>query len=122
MKRNGEKLGWIGGWSGGFIWVVILSIVMLVQAKSTQGGLGLALAGLAGILIMVTAPWKHPDTPYWKLMLPVYVMFAACLVWAAWSYGGLEGLGINRWNTFIILPILIPFGTVGRKRWNDGEP
>ena len=122
MKRNGEKLGWIGGWSGGFIWVVILSIVMLVQAKAMQGGLGLALAGLAGILIIVTAPWKHPDTPYWKLMLPVYVMLAGCLVWAAWSYGGAEGLGINRWNVFIILPVLVPFGTVGRKRWKDGEP
>lgn len=35
MSRKGEKIGWIDGWIGGFIWLCILSIVWLVQGKLT---------------------------------------------------------------------------------------
>ncbi len=27
--RRQEKIGWIGGWFGGFIWVLILSVVLV---------------------------------------------------------------------------------------------
>ena len=121
MNRNGEKWGWIGGWCGGFIWVVILSVIMLVQGQALQGIIGLVLAGIAVVLIIMTAPWKHPHTPYWKLMLPVYVMFLTSLVWAAWSYNGVTELGLSGWSGFLILPILIPFWTTGRRRWGDAN-
>ena len=120
-SRKGEKVGWIGGWLGGFIWVVILSVVFLVQMKLVQGVIGLLLAGVAVATIIASAPWRNADTTYWKLMLPVYVVFFASIAWAVWSAGGLKPLGFNRWNAFLILPLLIPFGTVGRKRWIDGD-
>jgi hypothetical protein len=30
-NRTGEKVGWLGGWSGGFLWLAVLSVVWLVQ-------------------------------------------------------------------------------------------
>jgi uncharacterized membrane protein YfcA len=119
--RKGEKVGWIGGWLGGFIWVVILSIVFLVQMKLAQGVVGLILAGLAVVMILANAPWKKPETAYWKLMLPVYIMFTASVGWAVWTAGGIKPLGLSAWNGFMILPILIPFWTTGRRKWTDGS-
>jgi len=29
IERKGEKIGWIGGWFGGFIWLALLSIIWL---------------------------------------------------------------------------------------------
>ena len=104
---------------GGFIWVVILSVIFLVQHRVVQGLLGLALASVAVALIFYSAPWKHPDTPFWKLMLPIYVALFVTIAWAAWSYDGLDKLGLSGWSVFLVLPLLIPFATVGRKRWTD---
>jgi hypothetical protein len=52
-------------------------------------------------------------------MVPVYVAFFAAIAWMVWSSRGVDSLGINRWQSFLILPILIPFATVGKRRWND---
>jgi uncharacterized membrane protein YfcA len=120
-SRRGEKVGWIGGWLGGFVWVVILSVVFLIQSKLTQGGVGLLLAGFAVLTIFASAPWRHANTVYWKLMLPVYVLFVVSVAWGIWSAGGLKPLGLNPWNGFLILPVLIPFWTTGRRRWTDGD-
>jgi len=119
--RRGEKIGWIGGWLGGFLWVVLLAIVFLVQGKLIPGAAGLVLAAVGAFAIVVGAPWKHPETPYWKLMIPVYALFFLCVAWGVWAYGGASGLGLSLWSVFLLLPILTPFGTVGRQRWRDRE-
>ncbi len=118
-NRKGEKFGWIGGWLGGFIWVVILSVVFLVQGKLLPGVVGLGLFCTAVIFIVAAAPWKHPDTLYWKLMIPVYVLFFGSIAWMVWSSDGPEALGFGRWSIFLVFPLLIPFATAGRRRWND---
>jgi hypothetical protein len=118
-SRAGEKFGWIGGWLGGFLWVVILSVIFLVQGKVIQGSVGLALFCVAAAVIIAGAPWRHPQTPYWKLMLPVYVALAGSLVWMVWSYGSTEELKLNWWYAFLVLPLLMPFQTAGRRRWDD---
>jgi len=119
LKRRGEKWGWIGGWLGGFIWVVILSILLLVQGKAMQGIGGLVVVGVAVVVIIAMAPWRHQSTPYWKLMLPVYIMFFGSVAWALWAYDGTKGFGLGRGRAFLILPLLLPFATAGRKRWSD---
>jgi hypothetical protein len=36
--------------------------------------------------------------------------------------GGWQQMGITSWwSTLIVLPILIPFWTVGNRRWDDGD-
>jgi hypothetical protein len=118
-NRLGEKVGWVGGWSGGFIWVFIFSVIWLVKGKMTEGVTGLVLVCFAVVLIIATAPWKHPNVPYWKLMSPVYVVLGISVAWAVWSFGGGKEIGLTWWSIWWVLPILIPFGTVGRRRWND---
>lgn len=120
--RAGEKLGWTGGWLGGFLWVLLLSIIFVVQGRVTPGVLGLLLVAAAVLLVLVGAPWRHPDTPYWKLMSPVYLAFFAALGWACWSSGGVQELGLSGWSALLLLPLMIPFWTVGRRRWNDTAP
>jgi hypothetical protein len=120
-QRSGEKFGWIGGWLGGFIWVVILSIIFLVQGRAINGVIGLALFCVAVVTILAAAPWRHPDTRYWKLLIPVYVVFFTAIAWMVWSSLDLDSLGLNWWNSFVILPILLPFWTAGRRRWSDSD-
>ena len=120
-ERKGEKWGWLGGWLGGFIWVVILSVIFLIQNKWPQGIIGMGVTGVAVFLIYMCAPWRHPDTPYWKLMLPVYLAFFGAVAWALWSYGGAREIGLNWWNCFWVLPLLLPFVTAGRRRWNQRD-
>ena len=85
------------------------------------GVVGLALVAVAVGAILACAPWRNPNTPYWKLLLPVYAAFAASLVWGVRAAGGIAPLGLNRWNLFLVLPLLIPFATLGKRRWNDFE-
>ena len=59
-SRLGEKAGWIGGWIGAFLWVLILSIVWLVQSKTPEGLAGLAVVSLAAVIVFATLPWRHP--------------------------------------------------------------
>jgi len=118
-KRRGEKAGWIVGWFGGFIWVFLMSIMWVVMGKGIEGITGLALTGLGAVVVFVSAPWKHPMTPYWKLMLPVYAIFGVSVVWAVWSFGNVWEAGLRWWAIFLLFPLLFPFGTLGKRRWND---
>jgi hypothetical protein len=118
MSRKGEKIGWIGGWFGGFIWLGLLSVVWIVQNKILNATLGILLFTVAIILIFTFAPWKHPNTKYWKLMLPIYSLFFISIASSIYLYGGLKSLGIN-WTSFLwIIPSLLPFVTTGNRKWN----
>lgn len=118
-NRKGEKLGWLGGWLGGFLWVGLLGLMFLFQGKTAVGVAGLLLFGVALGVVTLLAPWRHPSVSYWKLMLLPYFLLAFTVLWAIWAGGGVESLGINPWSLLSALPLLFPFVTVGRLRWND---
>jgi hypothetical protein len=118
-KRSGEKVGWIGGWFGGFIWVIALSILFAFQGKQVESVFGFVLTLVSVFIVILTAPWKHPKVAYWKLMIPVYVVFFGSSGWALWAFGGIGALDLNWWNIFWVFPILIPIFTIGKRRWND---
>jgi len=118
-NRNGEKIGWIGGWLGSFLWVLVLAVVFLFQGKWNAGIFGLALAGLGAFYILSCAPWKSPGTPYWKLMVRLYAVLLAAVAWVVWSFGGWRTAGLSWWNLFLLLPVLTPLFTIGRRTWND---
>ncbi len=120
-SRRGEKLGWTLGWFGGFIWVILLSILWLVKGQVEAGITGLALFIVGAAVIITFAPWRHPDTPYWKLMLPVYAAFFLTVAWTIRTAGGFQGLGVTWWSFSWLLPMFVPFATIGKRRWRDGE-
>ena len=119
--RKGEKIGWVGGWTGGFIWVILLSVIWLFQGKLLLGlsGLGLFLATL--YLIIAFKPWKYPETRYWKLMLPIYAIFLFALSLFVLISGGFGKIGLKWWQMFWLIPVFIPFITAGKRCWKDGN-
>ncbi len=122
-KRSGEKAGWVAGWAGGFVWVRILALLFLYRQNFAQGLAGVALTGIAAAAVLSCAPWRHPSTPYWKLMLAPYGLFLVAVAWAVWSFGGPEPLGFNWWNLLWLMPALSPFGfSRQHTRGNDPMP
>lgn len=120
--RRGQRLGWTLGWLGGFVWVLILTVVMLVQGLWLQGLIGLAICIVAVVTIQLWAPWRHPTTRYRSLMLPIYALFALSVVWGVWAVGDPAEFGIHgAWSLLILLPVFLPLLTAGRYRWQDGE-
>ena len=117
--RKGEKIGWTVGWFGGFIWVAGLSAIFLFQEKWLQGLLGLLLVIVAFVSVIFFAPWRHPSTHYWKLMICPYGALFTSLIWAVWSYGGAKAAGLNWWNIFLLLLLLIPFRSFYKRKWSD---
>ena len=121
MNRKGEKIGWIGGWLGGFIWLILLSAVWIVQGKISNGMMGIILFIFAVSLIFMLAPWKHPNTKYWKLMLPIYSLFFISVALAIYLYDELKNVGLTWMSLLWIIPCLIPLVTAGNRKWNiDG--
>lgn len=119
MNRKGEKIGWIGGWLGGFIWLGLLSAAWLIQNKLNEGLIGLALLIIAIITIICSAPWKHPNTKYWQLMLPIYLLFFISIAISIFFYGGFERVGLTWTSFFWVIPCLIPIATIGKRTWNN---
>ena len=120
--RRQEQIGWIGGWLGGFCWVLILSIVLFVQGKTIQAGIGLLITCVAGVTIVFLSPWRHPRTRYRRLMVPIYVLFLAAVAWGVWSLGDPRQMGIHSWwSLLLLLPVLMPLWTAGNRRWEDGN-
>jgi hypothetical protein len=94
-------------------------MVFLLQGKWAQGLSGMLVFIAAIITIMTFSPWRHPSTPFWRLMAMPYGVFFISIVWAIWAYGGVEATGLRWWNLFWLLPVLIPFGTLSKRRWSD---
>jgi hypothetical protein len=118
-NRNGEKAGWLCGWLGSFLWVLVLAIVWVAQDEPLAAALGFFVFLVALILIVMFAPWRNPAVMLWKLMLPIYLIFLGAVIWAIWSFGGPTGSGLSWWNFFLILPVLVPLWTVGNRSWQD---
>ncbi len=117
--RKGERYGWLLGFSGGFIWVLVLAVIGFVKGMTLAGTLGLVLAAVAITCIALCAPWRHPDRPWWMLMLPIYVLLAASLFWAMVFFGSSPDYGLSQLNWFVLLPAFLPFFIAGTRRWND---
>ena len=119
MNRKGEKIGWIGGWHGGFIWLGLLAIVWLFQNKTYDGVIGITIFIVASITIVMTAPWKHPNTRYWKLMLPIYFLLLVSVIFSIYVYGGFENSGLNWASLGGIASVFVPLFAIGSRRWNN---
>ena len=118
-KRAGEKIGWLGGWLGAFIWIVPLAVLFVIHYRLTDAVVGFALMLVAMAAIYLTAPWRSPDVAYWKLMIPLYLILYGSLFRAIRAYGGVAGAGLRWWNLLWVFPLLISAFTTGSRRWKD---
>lgn len=121
-KRKGERIGWVGGWLGGFVWVLILSAELVVRGETLPAIIGLLICAAGSSAIVFLAPWRHPRTSYRLLLIPIYVLFFCSVGWGVWALGGPRQMGINGWwSLLLLMPILMPLWIVGDRRWEDGE-
>jgi hypothetical protein len=116
MNRRGEKIGWTGGWIGGFIWVLFFAIVWIVQGRLTHGVLAGVFFCLALISIIKFSPWKHPDTKYWKLMVPMYSIFILSAIFVVYVLNGFDDLAKIQYGLWIF-PCLTPIFILGNRKW-----
>ena len=65
MERKSEKIGWIGGWIGGFFWLGLLSGILIVRNRIGHGLLGLLLFAAAIITIFFH---KAVEIPGYKIL------------------------------------------------------
>ncbi|HEX2531915.1 MAG TPA: hypothetical protein VHK70_10680 [Burkholderiaceae bacterium] len=119
--RRGEKTGWMLGWLGGFVWVLILSAIFLFRAQYVVGMVGLLLFGAAIVGIVYGSPWRHPSTPYWKLMVVPYGAILASIAWVVWAYCGLKTANLDWRALFSLLPLFIPLASTGKRKWLDSD-
>jgi phosphatidylserine synthase len=119
MERKGEKLGWTLGWIGAFLWILAFSIMWLFQENFINGFLGLLIFIIAIYCILKFAPWKYPQTKYWKLMLPIYFIFIIGIVFLLIAL-------LTSWKEMIyiqygfwLIPCFIPLLVLGRKTWQQ---
>ena len=120
-QRKGEKIGWIGGWLGSYLWILFLGIYWILSRDFLDGVLMLLLFTIGSLVVLSLQPWKFPNTKYRKLMLPNYAVFFVSLWAIIESFGGykvLKGAGINWWNFSWLIGIFIPLFTIGKLTWN----
>ncbi len=119
--RRGEKIGWLGGWLGSFVWILALALVALWQGHFIVGLIGLILFSISLIGSWWYMPWRHPTTRYWRLLLPLYLLETVAVIWAIWSSGGWQASGLDWSIAVVLLPLLSPFFTFGRRCWGEDE-
>jgi hypothetical protein len=119
--RRGEKLGWIGGWLGGSLWIIVLPILLFSRQEIVAAAIAFVLFCAAMVLVPVMAPWRHPKTPYFLLLLPLYAVFLGALLLAIVCLNLLQEAHMRPWQFLWILPCFTPLFILGRRRWIDGE-
>jgi hypothetical protein len=122
QPRSGEKLGWLGGFAGGFLWIPALAVLFLVRGETAAGLAGFVLGAVGYGAVVSCRPWRYPDTRYWRLLiLPNLALFAA-VPWAIWGFGPEAAGSLDWWLVLPFLALLSPFVTIGWRRWRDGAP
>ncbi len=120
--RSGEKLGWLAGFAGGFLWIPALAVLFLTRGDMAAGLAGFALAAAGYGAVVFLRPWRFPDTRYWRLFILPYIALFAAVPWAIWGFGPETAGALEWWLLLPLLALLSPFVTIGWRRWRDGEP
>jgi len=116
-ERKGEKIGWIGGWIGSFIWLIPVSFVWLIHKQTAAAIILMLIFVLAITLTFQLTPWRYPKTYYYKLMLPNILLIYISAIVCIYFYYELEN-GKVSWFLFIWLIVFFtPIITLGKRKW-----
>jgi len=120
-ERRGERIGWLGGWAGSFLWLLALSIILLAQGNILAGVAGLVMYLLAMAALVLVTPWRFPATSYWLLMLPLLLLLLAGVVLMYFVYLDASQGAVPLWSLSWVLLLFLPLLTMGRRTWQQGE-
>ena len=117
---QGPKIGWFGGFLGASLWLIILSIVYLVNQDLWAGLLGLLFYLVCLTCIFFLRPWKYPQARLWKLYIGTMAPLLLAAAFFYWQEYPLDFSLSGMLNIFPILFVLfLPAWLHGKKTWND---
>jgi hypothetical protein len=116
-----SRLAWSVLSVGSISWMLVPAGILFAGGGFIGGVccLGIFAAGVA--YTRAAAPWKHPETPFWKIYagLLVFILGGAAAIIVLWFPSRLDGLGPV--SPLCVLPLLLPLILGGGRRWGDGE-
>jgi hypothetical protein len=116
----GPKIGWVGGFLGASLWLIILAVVHLVNHDLWAGFLGLLLYLVCLGCIVSLRPWKHPRTRLWKLYTATItpLLLAAGLFY--WREEPLDlSLSAILGVASVLFILFLPVWLHGHKTWSN---
>ncbi len=113
------KLSWYLGWLGTFSWLYGFTVYFLFLNLIIGAISGVILSLISVIAIFLTAPWKYPNTKYYILLSPCFLVLTASILWLIYYLQPITKEAFSpfwfSWVIFMILPII----SLGNKTWND---
>ncbi len=120
-ERRGEQIAWIAGMGGGTVWMLFISLFWIYAGNDFIGLSGLFLFSLGIFFVFYFAPWRFPNTRYFILLLPIYVVvFAALALFAFWGWNILE-TEFPTWAFWFLTPMLLPIILLGTRKWKQNN-
>lgn len=116
--ESGPKIGWIGGFLGGSLWLLLLSLVRLAQKDLVGGLLGLLMYLVCLGCLFALRPWKYPHTRLWKLYTATMAPLLVAAGLFCWREVPLE-ISLNGLAQVVSLVFLLflPVLLHGHKTW-----
>ena len=122
MSERGPRLGWTLGSVGGILWIGLLGGVLIHKGDAIGGWGGIGIFAIGLVYVFAAAPWRHPDTKFWKIYLGLLVILygaAAFLIWR-WLPFEPDANWMQRLPLLsCVLPLLVPLFTLGNKTWDQ---
>ena len=116
---TGPKIGWIGGFLGASLWLVILAVVHLVNGDLRGGLLGLLLYLVCLVCLFSLRPWKYRHTRLWKLYTATLAPLLVAAGWFFWREYALDFSFSSILSAAALISILfLPVILHGHKTWN----
>ena len=111
------KMIWYLSWIGTFSWVLILSVILLINLKFLHSLIGFALFSSLIAYISLKNPWKNPNSKLFKLMLIPYLLLILSVLWILNAYNAFSHFKLYYY--IILINTFIPVITIGNKKGSD---
>ncbi|HPN37322.1 MAG TPA: hypothetical protein PL041_02890 [Melioribacteraceae bacterium] len=121
LKSKLIKLSWILGWFGSFSWIYGFTIYFIINLHFLASLIGIFISLLSLICIIKFAPWKFPQTKYYYLIIPCFILLVFSIFWAIYFIQPITKEEFSplwfSWLLFFILPII----SIGKKTWENNN-
>ena len=118
-QLRGIKASWYGGWSGSLLWLLFLSFSHFYHQKYQLGMISFTFFAIGMLSGYKLRPWAHRQTPYWKLLTPIYFIVPGALAWALFTSDKVQFELNNLLLLTALLPILLPLLVLRNRTWDQ---
>jgi hypothetical protein len=115
---RGLKIGWLGGYAGATLWMLLLGIVRFAQGWNYRGLLWTACFLICAGITRQFLPWRRPETELRRLYFVSVTPIVVTVLLMLFLNVALESSML--WSVIPgILVLYLPVFTLGKKTWID---